>query len=110
MSTVIARMNLDYFADDGVKRGMVQLFAPKDEGTNWTCSYQLKWPGHQEKRAICGEDSMQALTLALKMVPVAIQITDDFKAGRLGHYGKRLKTVVQLNKAVGVGAMKGFGK
>ena len=108
MSTVIAERRLDYFSAGGSQDGAVRVFAPEDDGSCWTCRYHIEWPGFSDKFYAAGEDSLQALTLALQIIPVKIQVTDDFKAGRIGQYGAPFTTVVDLNKAIGTVPLKGF--
>lgn len=95
---IVAERVLDYFGDAGVEHGVARVFQPYDEGRNWRCDYELSWPGHQCKFGACGQDSWQALQLAMQIIPVQISATDDFKAGRLGWFGERMTTNAELIK------------
>jgi hypothetical protein len=96
MTSVIAERALDYFGDAGIEHGAARIFLPYDEGQNWRCDYELSWPGYQHKFYVCGDDSWQALQLAMQIIPVMISVTDDFKAGRLGWLGERVLTKAEL--------------
>jgi hypothetical protein len=104
--TVIAERVLDYFGDAGMERGFARVLLPYDEGQNWRCDYELSWPGYQRKFGACGEDSWQALQLAMQIIPVKISVTDDFKAGRLGWFGNRMTTDAELTKWLAPTSMK----
>ncbi len=96
MSVVIAERALEYFGDDGVQPGFARVCLPFDEGRNWRCDYHLAWPGYDYKRYACGEDSWQALQLAMQIIPVQISISEAFKSGQLGWLGGRLNTKAEL--------------
>ncbi len=108
MSTVIAETQLDYFEHDDVSPAFVRFFAPQPDGNDWRCSYQLEWDGGVADSYAMGVDSLQALTLALKSAAMRVGTSDDFKAGRIGHFGRRLTSFAELNDAVGLGPLKGF--
>ena len=104
MSTLIAERRLDH---SGIgNAGSVRVYAPFDEGQSWRCNYEIEWPGHAHKWKAVGEDSYQALQLAMQMVPVEISVTDDFKAGRLGCFGAPLLTNDDLIQWLGLRPMQ----
>lgn len=104
MTKVIAERKLDFFGEDGARRGFIRFLAPKQDKARdvWACSYHIKWPGFDRKYRILGEDSLQALTLAMKVAPSVIENADDFKAGRIGQFGKPIRTVRKLHETMGL--------
>ena len=54
----------------------VRLFAPRAEGDDWFCAYEIEWPGAPRVGKIGGVDSVQALLLAMQAVAA------DLYAGR----------------------------
>ena len=78
---------LEYYGEGGTQAAFVRVLTPFDEGQNWRCQYQIGWPGYEREFGACGEDAWQALQLAMRIAPVTICATDDFKAGRIGMWG-----------------------
>jgi hypothetical protein len=80
---VIARRTLKLWqGQDGVDV-LVRVYAPRTDGPNWKCDYEIDWPDGTRKFAASGLDSMQALILALNMIGSEIYASEHHKAGNL---------------------------
>jgi hypothetical protein len=108
VSDVVAERALDYFGADGVAGGLLQIEAPKPDQNDWRCEYTLTWPGFVKRRYAMGVDSYQALSLALISSVVEIAASDDFKAGRIGALGEKIRTRRELKEVFGVHRLPGF--
>ena len=106
MSVVVER-ELDFLGENGRAPAFARILTPMDEGTNWSCAFELDWPGHTHRVAIAGEDAWQALHLAMHVVPSAIFATEDFKAGRIGLWGGTLDTYEDICQLFDVKPVEG---
>lgn len=105
MTVVIAERKLDH--GDAQDVGCAKVFMPelKPRG-EWRCDYEISWPGFRHAHWTAGVDSWQAIELAMRSVVADIELTDDFKTGRLGSLGQRLTTYAELTEAFGVRPFK----
>ena len=108
MSAVVAERQLDFYGADGVHPGYVRVEVPTPDQNDWRCNYELEWPGFQQRHHTMGVDSYQALLLALQTVPTMIAVSPDFKAGRIGAFGEKIKTRRKLKEVFGVMRLPGF--
>jgi hypothetical protein len=70
--------------DHGDSEVPTRIFAPRsDEGSSWTCRYEIDWPGAPRRREIGGLDSVQALFLALQAIGAELYTSEHHEAGRL---------------------------
>ena len=85
---VIAERHLGYRDDAGTERMLVlQLGLPEqDPDGTWRCAYRLGEP-YDEDGAACGEDSLQALLMALKVLGIKVQHPPAPLRGRLTWLG-----------------------
>jgi hypothetical protein len=70
---------------DGVEQDVtVSIFQPIEyETEKWGCDYQIEWPVRAKRKTIYGVDSMQALVLAMYLVPIELYISEPHKQGNL---------------------------
>jgi hypothetical protein len=102
MSAVVAERQLDFVDGERTVPGWIRVLQPEPDGNNWRCRYQIEWPGYEREFGIMGIDSLQALVLALRIIPSAVGSTEDFKAGKIGCFGKRLNSIDDLGKEIGL--------
>jgi len=106
VKTVVKR-KLDFFGEEERSKASVRVFEPKRDGNAWRCQYRMSWPGYKRTFGAMGEDRWQALHMAMHIVPSAIFATDDFKAGRIGVFGRKLKTYEEICSAFDVKPVEG---
>ena len=87
MNTVIAEREITL--DDG-GAGFVRMYLPQPDDNSYFCELHMAWPGFELKQRIYGVDSWQCVLEALRITPLFISLTDDFKAGRV----KALETLL----------------
>jgi hypothetical protein len=81
---------------DSAELGSIRLFAPRVVDNVWRCRYEISWPGFSRQADIAGEDSWQALQLAVELIPVEISVSETFKDGRLHVFGEPLTSIEDL--------------
>jgi hypothetical protein len=73
------------------KRVVVRFGAPVPDpsapGTDWMCPYALVVSGKAQVRAVFGVDSLQALELALRLVPTLLAVLARDEGGELHSFG-----------------------
>ena len=106
--TVVAERALDYFGTDGAAAGVLRVDAPKPDQNNWRCDFAVSWPGFERRHRVMGVDSYQPLLLALHAVGSEIAGSEDFKAGRIGVFGERIRTRRELKEAFDLHRLPGF--
>lgn len=103
---VAAERALEFYGDDGVHPGVARAHVPyfdrRPLEKPWTCKFEISWPGYEERRTVFGPDSWAALFAASSVVPRLISEAPDFKAGRIGAFGQRLRTLKEIEKLFGV--------
>ncbi len=99
MGTVIATRDLEVNQDGQLVPGCIQICAPEHHpedasgGAFWACNISLDLGDYQRSRDIKGLDALQALQLALKMVPSEIRISAPFRNQTLMLWGEPLRDV-----------------
>jgi hypothetical protein len=61
----------------------VRIYAPEAKETDWSCQYEIGWPGEPRQGYAAGIDSVQALLHALQKVGAEIYSSDYHKSGNL---------------------------
>jgi hypothetical protein len=61
----------------------IQIFAPEQEGTSWSCKFEINWPDGTIRMAAGGVDAVQALHLALQLIGAQIYASDHHASGKL---------------------------
>jgi hypothetical protein len=61
----------------------VRVYAPKSEGVDWTCAFEIDWPDRTRQGQAGGLDAVQALFLALQMIGIEIYTSEYHEAGVL---------------------------
>jgi len=62
----------------------IRIFLPeKAEGGSWSCRYEIDWPDEKWALAAYGNDSVQAIDLALHMIGSEIYASNYHKSGQL---------------------------
>jgi hypothetical protein len=80
----IATRELEFVGADGKRASVsVTLGKPVRASQDWSCSYRVAVFDQTVERAIVGVDSMQALILALHVLPAELQLSNSSKAGGL---------------------------
>jgi hypothetical protein len=92
MSTVIAERELT-LTDGGTGFVRMYLSRPDPEGGQF-CELHLAWPGFERKQKVYGEDSWQCVLEALRITPLFLSLTDDFKSGRLKAFDTPLSSAI----------------
>lgn len=83
MSTIIARRSLKLQHGSTSIDVEVRIFAPHFESDHWCCDYEIDWPEGMRKATARGNDSVQALHIALQIVGSELYTSDYHKAGCL---------------------------
>lgn len=105
MTVIVAERKLDH--GDARDAGCAKVFMPEPTARGeWRCNYEISWPGFRHAHWTAGIDSWQAVELAMRGVAADIELTDDFKAGRIGSLGQGLTTYAELVETLGVRAFK----
>jgi hypothetical protein len=60
----------------------------KAPGGEFQCRWTIGWPEGETGRYACGEDSVQALMLAMRSVHIELAGSDAYKSGRLTLFGQ----------------------
>ncbi len=78
------------FEVDGEAAFHVHVHVPvlEPDGITWRCSYRLDGPLTKRWRYALGDDSMQALVLALQIISVELELCEENRAGRLGYFAE----------------------
>lgn len=96
MVTEIARRDVEIRDGDEVTPGCISVFAPDyhpadNTGSGyWECRCALDFGAYKYERYARGEDSYQALQLALGLVVVGIETAPVFQSGSLCLWGEPL--------------------
>ena len=106
--TVVAERELTLFGANGTSSGFLRFEEPKPDQNDWRCDYSLEWDGFNKRHYAMGVDSYQALLLALQTAPTMIESTADFRAGRIGAFGKQISTHQELKEVFGVPRLVGI--
>lgn len=61
----------------------LQVDAPVDRGSHWTCAFAIGWPGGAMRKEAAGFDSAQALLLAFEMAGALIHASAFHRDGVL---------------------------
>jgi hypothetical protein len=61
----------------------IRIFLPRSDDGNWSCRYEIDWPEGLHKGVAHGQDSVQALLLALKGIGSKLYTSNYHKAGSL---------------------------
>jgi hypothetical protein len=88
MKAVIAERELT-LTDGGA--GFVRMYMPEADGDAQVCELHLAWPGFDQRQRIYGVDSWQCVLEAIRIAPLFISLTDDYKTGRLMLYDASLR-------------------
>lgn len=80
----IATRALKYSDDKGETDVSIRLFAPEPEDNHWIRRFEIIGPDETLNRYGAGQDSMQALVLALTMIGAILYASDAHKVGNLG--------------------------
>lgn len=76
---------------EGGPNFQIRLGRPKlaPEGNCWFCHYEIADPLTKRKGRSGGEDAMQALVLALNMLAVDVEVSEENGLGRLSCLGSK---------------------
>ncbi len=62
----------------------IRIFLPElRQDYGWVCPFEIDWPDGRMERFAGGQDSMQAIILALSMIGVIIYTSDYHESGNL---------------------------
>ena len=61
----------------------IRIFAPESAVRCWICRFEIAWPEQTLQQHATGEDAVQALELALKMIGALLYTSEEHKSGRL---------------------------
>lgn len=99
MLQLIAKRDVEIKHGEEFLPGSIEVFMPElhpaDEkgAAFWQCRFKLEFAEEEYSRDICGQDSFQALQLALRMLPTQIESSSTFRAGQLHLWGEPLTDV-----------------
>ncbi len=87
---VVARRELEFSGPDGSKHAVeLVLGRPTEEpGGPWYCAYVIEAQPFQRQMRIAGEDSMQAILLALKTIVVELEVLGREHRGTFTWFGE----------------------
>lgn len=80
MSTVIAERAVT-LQDGG--SGFIRMYMPQPDGDAQFCELHLAWPGHEQRQKVYGTDTWQCVLEAIRVAPLFMSLTDDYRQGRL---------------------------
>lgn len=83
----IASRTLTVAEQDEVHDVIVRLFMPDEVESGWSCAYEIGWPGRPRRFRAVGQDSVQAIQLAMQMIGAELYASDAHKDGKLALYG-----------------------
>lgn len=98
----IARRDLEVKQGASFVPASVELFAPEftpatdERAASWKCHYAIDFGEFQRKRWMGGEDSYQALQLAISVIPVEVETSPPFKHGNLYLWGEKIESAQDL--------------
>jgi hypothetical protein len=69
--------------DDAASEIPVRIFAPVQSDYRWECYFEIGWPHGLQRKYAAGEDAVQALDHALKLVGTLLYTSDLHESGRL---------------------------
>ena len=61
----------------------IRIFAPSEQGKNWSCRYEIDWPDGRHTMEAWGVDSVQAILLAFQMIGAELYTSDYHQSGQL---------------------------
>jgi hypothetical protein len=61
----------------------IRIFAPEKQEVGWICRVDIEWPDEKLTRIAVGEDGVQALELALKLIGAQLYTSDHHESGKL---------------------------
>lgn len=61
----------------------IRVSWPVDEGSAWSCRWEIQWPGQTRSNAARGVDAIEALIHALQMIGAELYCSEMHKSGRL---------------------------
>ena len=102
MESVIAQRDVEVEQNNELVPGNIQVFAPQlhtqesPKADYWGCRVAVNFGSYTRSREIFGEDSFQALLLALKMVPTEIEFSPAFRNGKLRLWGNALTSTSEV--------------
>jgi hypothetical protein len=80
---VIASRTLKLMGTQGESEIPIRIFAPEDQKDAWSCRYEIDWPEGTQVMTSWGQDSAQALILAMSMIGADIYSSAYHKSGKL---------------------------
>jgi hypothetical protein len=84
ITEIISQRELEFVSDSGKESVQVCLGKPvKEKDGVWRCPYFISANSFERRFRICGEDSMQALILALKSITNDLEV---FAKQYKGHF------------------------
>ena len=102
MSAVIAERELGCVSLGSTVRGRVCFEALEPDDRCWHCVFVIDLPGTSVRRRVFGEDSFQALLLAMRSAISEIANCQAFKSGLLTIFDEPIQSIVDLKQAFGV--------
>lgn len=106
LTAVAAERAFEFYGDDAVHPGVARAHVPyfdwRPLEKPWTCKCEISWPGYQDQRVVFGLDSWAVLFAASSVVSRLISEAPDFKAGRIGAFGQRLRTLEEIENFFGL--------
>lgn len=61
----------------------ISVAIPQGSGTDWTCRFEIAWPGAPRNRVARGVDALQAAYLAQQMIGAELYASDYHRRGQL---------------------------
>ena len=85
---IVAQRDLEFTGDAGKESVLVYLGKPVQEKDGpWFCPYLIKAKSFVRQFRSAGEDSMQALILALKTIPIELEVLAKNHKGHFTWFG-----------------------
>lgn len=79
----IAGRSLTLFGATGNIEIPIRIFAPVQQGNACSCRYEIDWPEGRETMEAWGNDTVQALELALRMIGADLYTSSYHRSGKL---------------------------
>jgi hypothetical protein len=83
MQPLVASREIECLNGDTWEPGHIHVYQPEKNEVDWTCRFEIAWPGFRRTASVVGYDAYQALELALRAVPSEIEGSEIFGMGKL---------------------------
>lgn len=80
---IIGTRNITIRSGNGGINVPINVYAPVRNNTDWICRFDITWPNEKIEQWGTGEDGIEAIFHALKMIGALLYASDYHRQGRL---------------------------